>query len=141
MVMTQQSDLTRYHLVPAHHLSLTGVQQNSPDFPHLVWRGVNFKTYQPVYYWVADWAGIYRPDKTADWLNLAFRRVLEIESDESKQRRMLLGLVEVGFNEKQVRLALGDPANVRQIGDIGQVEWGYGNRKVIFKNSRVVQVL
>lgn len=135
------SDLTRYEMVPSNQLSFTGSQKISPDFPNLTWKAVNYKTDAPIQYWVPEWAGIYRPDKDAKWLNDAFNMTAENEMDPELVDKILMGIVETGFSKNQVRMALGDPMTERLIEDETKTEWIYSSRTIIFENNVVLRVL
>lgn len=136
-----ENDLTRYEMVPSNQLSFTGSQKVSPDFPNLTWKAVNYKTTAPIKYWVPEWAGIYRPDKDARWLNSAFDLTAEKEMDPDLVDKILMGIVETGFSKNQVRMALGDPIEEKLIEDNTKTEWIYSSRTIIFENNVVLHVL
>ncbi|MCP4753530.1 MAG: hypothetical protein GY866_21795 [Proteobacteria bacterium] len=140
-VPSAETDLTNYRSVPSNQLSFTGIHEVSPDFPNLVWRAVNYKTNVPIEFWVAEWAGIYRPDKNSEWLNQTYRKAIEQKLSENLLTKILRGFVEPGFTKEQVRMALGDPLKEQPMEDQTQVEWIYNGRKVVFKNDQVSRVL
>lgn len=137
----KSTDLTDYHLVPSNHLSFSGRQLDSPDFPNLTWKAVNFKTNAPIRIWVPEWAGIYRPDKNADWLNKTYESLINKNLDKILLEKILMGLVETGFTKEQVRMALGEPIEEQLIENSTKLEWRYNGRKVIFDNDVVSRVL
>ena len=134
-------DLTNYYLVPSNQLSFSGRNLSSPDFPNLTWKAVNFKTNAPLQVWVPEWAGIYRPDKDADWLNNTYQSLINKDMDKEIMEKILMGLVETGFTKEQVRMALGDPTEEQMVENSSKLEWRYGSRKVIFDNNVVSRVL
>ena len=136
-----EKDLTHYQLVPSNELSFTGRQEVSPDFPNLLWRTVNFKTVMPLRVWVPEWAGIYRPDKDADWLNGAYELASKTKMGKNQLDKILMGQIETGFTMEQVRMALGDPMREQYTEDSLKLEWIYNNHTVIFENSIVLRVL
>lgn len=140
-IPTIKSDLTRYKLVPSNYLSITGRKEHSKDFPYLTWRAVNYKTNAPSEYWIAAWAGIYRPDKDADWLNRIYQKTIAQNLSQSLISKIMQGLVEAGYTKEEVRLALGEPVKEQIAQENNQLEWIYTDRKVIFKNNKVMQVL
>jgi len=136
-----KSDLTNFKLVPSNQLSFTGRKEMSKDFPHLTWRAVNYKANAPEEYWIAAWSGIYRPNKEARWLNKTYKRALSSKINQQLLLKILRGLVETGYTKEQVRLALGEPLKEQIAKENAQLEWIYSDRKVIFKNEKVMQVL
>lgn len=137
----QNTNLTTYHLVPSNQLSFTGKQLESPDFQNLTWKAVNFKTNAPLRVWVPEWAGIYRPDKDAEWLTMTYKSVIKKNLDKDLLNKILMGQVEIGFTKEQVKMALGDPLKMQLIEDNTKLEWIYTNRKVIFVKDVVSRVL
>ena len=140
-VPTTKTDLTQFRLVPSNQLSFTGRKETSDDFPHLIWRAVNYKTSVPEAFWIAAWSGIYRPDKSARWLNHTYQEVVTKQLEPNLTQKILLGLVETGYTKEQVKLALGEPIKEQSTPENSQFEWIYSDRKVIFKNDKVLQVL
>jgi hypothetical protein len=138
---SKQSDLTNYKLVPSNQLSFIGRQESSSDFPNLSWKAVNFKANVPLRVWIPEWAGIYRPDKEASWLNQIYAVAILNNLTGNLLDKILNGQVEPGFTKEQVRMALGNPGKEQLIEDDTKLEWIYGNRKVIFVNSIVSRVL
>lgn len=134
------SDLTQYKTVPAKHLQLTGRKEVSKDFPNLTWRAVNYKTTMPKKLWVKEWAGLYRQDKTAEWMNKIYLKSLKIKMSSKVRQKVLLGLIETGFSSQLVRLALGEPEE-QTTDEAGLLEWQYHDKRVIFKENKVHQVL
>lgn len=140
-VLTTTSDFTKYQLVPSADLSFTGRQEKSPDFPNIDWKAVNYKTSTPRIYWVPDWSGIYRPDKSAEWLNQTFYKARQLGLKKRMLQKILMGMVEAGFTEEQVELALGNPLKTVEFKQKGQEEWRYRSRKIVFSSGRVLRVL
>ncbi|MCG8339004.1 MAG: hypothetical protein MJE63_31225 [Proteobacteria bacterium] len=138
---SRKSDLTKFQLVPSNQLSFTGRQEESPDFPKLTWKAVNYKTQAPIHVWVPEWAGIYRPDKNASWLNNTYIAAISKQFKKDVLDKVLNGQVETGFTKEQVRLALGNPENEQLIENDTKLEWVYSSRKVIFTNDIVSRVL
>ena len=136
-----KTDLTLFKLVPSNQLSFTGRKEISKDFPHLKWRAVNYKINIPAEYWIAAWAGIYRPDKDADWFNQTYQKATSKNLGQHLLTKILLGLVETGYTKEQVKLALGEPLKELIAAENNQLEWIYSDRKVIFRNNKVLQVL
>ncbi|MBU3917626.1 hypothetical protein KKA14_19015 [bacterium] len=132
--------LTNHRLVPSNHLSFTGRQSKSPDFPNLTLRAVNYKTNAEKKYWVPEWSGIYRPDKDAEWLGRTYQTVQKLELDSNLMNKILLGLVEIGFTENQVKLALGAPVKKQAIEEGTKTEWIYNSQKIILMNGYVLRV-
>ncbi len=137
----RKSDLTTFQLVPSNQLSFTGRQEESPDFPKLTWKAVNYKTQVPMQVWVPEWAGIYRPDKDAGWLNNTYLAAVSKQFKKDVLDKVLNGQVETGFTKEQVRLALGNPEKEQLIENNTKLEWIYYSRKVIFINNIVSRVL
>lgn len=135
------SDLTRFILVPSRQLLFTGQKEESMDFPNLVWRAVNYKITVKERLWVPDWAGFYRPDKEVDWLNRTYLEAIKMKLKGRLLDKILLGMVEIGFSKVHVRLALGNPDEEVISQEKDQIEWIYRDRKVIFKNNQVMQIL
>ncbi|MFH2133375.1 MAG: hypothetical protein ABIK68_23600 [bacterium] len=140
-VLGSQSDFTGFLLVSPNQLSFTGRQEQTRDFPYVIWKAVNYKTSAPKTYWVPDWSGIYRPDKTAAWLNQTYQKANRLKLNENLMHKILLGLVETGYTREQVELTLGNPQERKVIENATQEEWQYEGRKVIFKSNRVLRVL
>lgn len=138
---TEKADLTKYKPVPSNQISFTGRKETSADFPNLVWRAVNYKTDVPEELWIAAWAGIYRPDKSAEWLNRIYQKAKVLHLKPALMDKILNGLVEIGFSKEQVRLALGDPLKEQMIDNDSRLEWLYNDRRVIFANDQVLRVL
>lgn len=140
-IPTKQSDLTNYRLVPSNQLSFIGRQESSADFPNLTWKAVNFKAYIPIRGWIPEWAGIYRPDKEAAWLNQIYTAAQLTNITGKLLEKILNGQVEPGFTKEQVRMALGNPLQEQLSENDTKLEWIYGKRKVIFSNNVVSRVL
>lgn len=134
-------DLTTYQFVPSNQLSFTGIQKKSPDFANLTWRAVNYKTNAPIQYWVAGWAGIYRPNKKADWLTSVFEEATQQKIGPQLLRKVLMGFVETGFTKNHVRMALGNPLKEQKVENSDNIEWIYSSQKIVFKNNLVLRVL
>ncbi len=134
-------DLTTYHLVPSNQLSFTGKQLDSPDFPNLTWKAVNYKSNAPLNVWVPEWAGIYRPDKDAEWLNKTYESVVNKVLDKDLLNKILMGQVETGFTKEQVRMSLGDPLKEQFSENQTKLECIYNNRTIIFEKNVVSRVL
>ena len=136
-----QTGQNEFVSVPKDQLLFTGHQEKSESYPFLVWREVNYKTDLPTNLWVEGWAGIYRPDKNAEWLNDVDQQLaLESYSKQLKEK-ILFGIIEVGFSSKLVSLALGRPDNINETDEKDTVEWIYPNRKIIIKQNKVIRVL
>ncbi len=140
-VLTIASDFSKYQPVPPIDLSFTGRQEKSPDFPNISWKAVNYKTSTPGIYWVPDWSGIYRPDKSAEWFNQTLQKAKQLKLEGALLRKVLLGMVEAGFTKKQVVLALGEPQKTKKLEKNNQEEWQYKGRKIVFNSDRVLRVL
>jgi len=140
-VLSIESDFLDYQLVSSNQLSFTGRQEQSSAFPHLMWKAVNYKTQVPKTFWVPDWSGVYRPNKSADWLNQTYRKAIRMNIGKNRRQRVLLGLVESGFTKEQVKMALGAPLKMKRIENGTQEEWQYSSHKVIFKSDRVLRVI
>lgn len=136
-----ESDLTNYWLISSNHLSFTGRVESSDDFPKLEWKAVNFKAVVPFKVWIPEWAGIYRPDKDADWLNRTYQLTVDRKLEKNLADKILLGQIEPGFTKEQVRMALGLPVKEQLIENDTKLEWIYYSRKVIFKDDVVLRVL
>ncbi|MDT8448180.1 MAG: hypothetical protein RRB13_14905 [bacterium] len=135
-----KADLTDYQLVPVAALLITGRQETQADFPQLAFRAVNYKGALPQTYWVDDWAGIYRPEKESTWLNQVFEELSRTQLPEDRRDRVLMGLVETGFTEQEVRQALGEPTQRERLAT-GEIQWIYANKKILFEAGKVAQVL
>ena len=140
-VPSSRTNLTDYQAVPSNRLSFTGRQETSPDFPHLVWKAVNYKIQVPARLWVPEWAGIYRPDKEADWMNETYQAANRMDVTPELLNKILNGQVEAGFTKEQVRLALGSPLKEESAENDTRLEWIYYGRKVIFVDDIVSRVL
>ena len=137
---TLETDLGDYHLAPPQKLLFTGKKEISPDFPNIVWREVNYKIRVPKKMWAAEWAGVYRPDKKADWLNKTYHRALSLGLRGGKLQKVLQGLVEVGFSKNLVLLSLDKPQKI--LPKQGNLEeWIYPDRKIVLKNNLVQRIL
>ncbi|PCI27653.1 MAG: hypothetical protein COB67_08085 [SAR324 cluster bacterium] len=134
-------DMTNFQPVPSHKLLFTGKKVDAEDFPHLIWREVNYEIKTAKRFWAPEWAGIYRPDKSADWLNQIHRETVRLRLKGSLLQKILMGLVETGFSKKQVLLAIGDPREKQFSQEAQQEEWIYVDRKIIFKDNQVIRVL
>ena len=134
------SDLTHYQLVPSVGLLTTGQTEKARGFPHLNFRAVNFKAQLPKPYWVDEWAGVYRPDKDADWLNRTNEELIRQNFSAKLTDKIIQGQVETGFNELQVKLALGEPVKTETL-ETGAIQWAYQDKKVIFEQGKVVRIL
>ena len=134
-------DLTNCIRMSASQLQFTGGSEVSPDFPHIIWKEVNYKALLPLYYWVAEYAGIYRPNKNADWLNDVYSKLEAKKMKSSLKNKILSGLIEKGFTPDWVELSMGPPQKIQPLEESGSVEWHYPNRKVIFKDNKVVQII
>lgn len=135
------SDLTVFKMVPAKHLQLTGRKEVSRDFPNLTWRAINYKTTIPRKFWIKEWAGLYRQDQSPEWMDKTYQESLKIKMSVTNRRKVLMGLVETGFTRQMVRLALGEPVESHTDENTGLLEWHYRDRKVIFKDNKVQQIL
>lgn len=140
-VLTTSSDFSQYQLVKPTDLSFSGRQENSPDFPNISWKAVNFKTSIPGTFWVPDWSGIYRPDKNAAWLNRTYEKAKQHRLKDALLHKILLGMVEIGFTKSQVGLALGEPLKTKKLDKANQEEWQYNGRTIVFELNRVLRVL
>ncbi|OGH03793.1 MAG: hypothetical protein A2557_13665 [Candidatus Lambdaproteobacteria bacterium RIFOXYD2_FULL_56_26] len=139
-VPNKKTDLTQFTWVPLEALLVTGRLEQSPDFPNLVFRAANYKGQLPLQLWVEDWAGIYRPDKDANYLTLTWAMLEQMQISRGKKQRILMGLVETGFSKDEVKLALGAPLKEEPLPS-GELQWLYPDKKVIFLNGQVVRVL
>ncbi|MCP4296540.1 MAG: hypothetical protein GY786_13130 [Proteobacteria bacterium] len=133
-------DLSNHSLVPSQKLLFTGKKENSPDFSNLTWREVNFKIKISESLWAAEWAGIYRPDKTATWMNNTYQKVTKMKLKGDKLLKVLQGLVEVGFNKDLVLLSIDEPQKKVLSADGDLEEWIYLDRKIIMKDNRVQRI-
>ncbi len=140
-VLTINSDFTSFQLVPATQLSFSGRQEQSPDFPNISWKAVNYRTSAPMVYWVPDWSGVYRPDKNAEWLNRTFQKAGRLKLGESLLQKILMGTVEAGFTREQVELTLGEPVEKKHLDNDRQEEWQYKGRKIVFESNLVLRIL
>ncbi len=138
-VPSLRQGLTDYLEVESGDLFFTGRKVNSPDFPVLIFRAVNYKSDQPRIYWVPDWGGVYRVGKEASWLNEVMQELRQRGFKKEVEKKILNGLVEQGFSMEQVRLSLGPPLEERSLEQANQVEWSYPGRKVIFEERRVIR--
>jgi len=141
VVPLSDSDLTKHQYVPSNQLSFTGIQKKSPDFTNLTWRAVNYKTNAHKQYWVADWAGVYRPNKKADWLTSIYKEAKRQNIDSKLLNKILMGFVETGFTKDQVRMSLGIPLKEQQVENSTNIEWIYSSQKIVFKDNLVLRVL
>lgn len=140
-VLTIRSNFTNFQLVPATQLSFSGRQEQSPDFPNISWKAVNYKTNAPKVYWVPDWSGVYEPDKTAEWLNRTFQKAGKMRLEKSLLQKILMGTVETDFTREQVELTLGEPVEKKHLDNNRQEEWQYKGRKIVFESNRVLRIL
>jgi len=136
-----QTGQNEFVLVPKDQLLFTGRQEKSDSYPFLDWREVNYKTDFPMNLWVADWAGIYRPDRDAAWLNSINQKFTLENFSKKMEEKILFGIIEVGFSSKHVSLALGRPEKINETEEKDLVEWIYPNRKIILKKNKVIRVL
>ena len=136
-----QTGQNEFVLVPKDQLLFTGRQEKSESYPFLSWREVNYKTDLPTNLWVEGWAGIYRPDKDADWLNEVSQQLTLERFSKQLNEKILFGIIEVGFNNIQVSLALGRPEKINETDEKDTVEWIYPNRKIVLKENKVIRVL
>ncbi|NQU62993.1 MAG: hypothetical protein HQ517_01725 [SAR324 cluster bacterium] len=140
-VLSVKADFMDYQLVSSNQLSLTGRQERAADFPNVIWKAVNFKANVPKNFWVPDWSGIYRPGKTADWLNQTYEKALRLKLEINILQKILKGLVEAGFTKEQVEMTLGAPLKIKQLENSTEVEWEYSGHKIIFESERVLRIL
>jgi len=140
-VLTIKSNFTNFQRVPATHLSFSGQQEQTADFPNISWKVVNYKTNAPKIYWVPDWSGVYRPDKNAEWLNRTFQKAGRMKLGESLLQKILMGTVEAGFTRVQVELTLGEPVEKKHLDNNRQEEWQYKRRKIVFESNHVLRIL
>lgn len=139
-IPNKSSDLTDYQSVPSAQLQFTGKNEDSPDFPNLVWREVNYKANLSGKLWVNNWAGIYRSDKKPEWLTQIYEQLQTLQLNKELKDKILMGLVEAGFTKEQVRLTLGIPRKEQTLEGENQVEWTYPHRRIIFKDNLVSRV-
>ncbi len=140
-VPNTKSDLTDYMLVPSNQMSFTSKKKASPDFPNISWKAVNYKASMPGKAWVPEWAGIYRPDKDATWLNNTYDDITGLNLDKTLIYKILAGQVEIGFTKEQVRMALGNPIKKQSIENNTKTEWVFRSHKVIFLKNIVNRIL
>jgi len=138
-VPTAKEGLTDYIWVAPIDLLVTGQEQKSSHFPSLPFRAVKYKSNQPRKYWVADWAGVYRPDKDAEWLNRVSQKLSRRKLKKEVAIKILNGLVDPGFGMEEVRMALGEPLKTMALPEKKQTEWTYPDRKIIFEDGRVIR--
>ncbi|MDH5559341.1 MAG: DUF2845 domain-containing protein [Deltaproteobacteria bacterium] len=131
----------KYKLIPANQFLFSGKQSESPVFKNILFRAVNYKAKVPKLYWVDRWAGIFRADKTAEWLNDVHQRLKAQKQPWSITQKILMGSVETGFTKEQVLMSLGQPEKEIKSDDGKQDEWVYPHYKLIFENEKVVRVL
>jgi hypothetical protein len=136
-----ESNLTDFQPVPSNQLSFTGKKATSPDFPKLSWKAVNYKASIFSKAWIPEWAGIYRPDKDALWLNRTYDIVISRNLEKRLVEKILTGQVEIGFTMDQVRMAFGKPTEEHAIENNTKMEWIYPSHKVIFSSGIVSRVL
>ncbi|MBT4285872.1 MAG: hypothetical protein HOD92_00930 [Deltaproteobacteria bacterium] len=136
-----QTGQNEFVMVPKDQLLFTGRQEKSESYPFLDWREVNYKTDLPMSLWVADWAGVYRPDKDAEWLNSINQKFTIERFSKKMKEKILFGIIEVGFSSKHVSLALGRPEKIIETEEKDTVEWIYPNRKIILNKNKVIRVL
>jgi len=136
----KNTDLKDFQLVPTHLLLATGAQEQSQAFPELEFRAVSYQGAVPKLSWVYSWAGIYRPDKSASFLNLVWSRLEQGEYTRSKVKRIMMGLVEIGYSKSDVKLALGAPLKEEALPG-GELQWVYPQKKVVFNKGKVTRTL
>jgi len=137
---TKTEQLGDFHWVPGELLLATGTQEQSELFPELEFRAVSYKGVIPQFVWVDSWAGIYRPDKSANFLNMSWDTLSQTETDKGKAKRILMGLVELGYTKDEVKLALGAPLKEEALPG-GELQWVYLQKKVIFEKGKVTRTL
>jgi len=140
-IPVNSSKIPGYILVPPEKLSFSGKNGQSQLFPEVTWRAVDFSVKIPKKLWVSSEFGIYRPDKEVDWLKKVWTSVWKKKYAYTVRRAILRGLVENGFTQEQVLMALGDPLKKVDKEETDDSEWIYPDKKVIFKNGVVQQVL
>ena len=134
-------EFTKYTLIATTDLQFTGRKEVTPKFPNIEWRSVDFKTKIPRLFWVKLVEGIYRQDKTALWLNQIYPKVSRLRLKASSKLKILKGLIEVGFSDVQVRLALGEPTQIKISDSEEEVDWMYVGKRIVFENKKVKQIL
>ncbi|MGK0289220.1 MAG: hypothetical protein ACI86H_000654 [bacterium] len=137
----EKIDLIKFLPISATQVTFTGKVIQIPNFPYLKWREINYNSQQSKKYWVSGRVGIYRPDKGATWFSKVYQKLTKKKFKGSLKRKILMGLVERGYTEEQVRLTLGNPVKELLFEDRGEAEWSFTNKKVLFKNKVVHQIL
>ena len=73
-------------------------------------------------------------------MNQKYQQILSARPVPRKIRdNILVGLVETGFTPEYVILTLEQPSKKNSVNDT--VEWNYEDRKIIFQDNKVLQVI
>lgn len=136
------NNLTNYLLVPKKQIQFTGKQEETSDFPNVIWKEVNFQTKTPKMFWVSNDQGIYRPDKSPNWLNQTYPKVLKLRASTNIRNKILMGFIETGFTEQQVLLSLGVPTEKKEeFTNSNEVKWTYKKKEILFYKGKVKQII
>jgi hypothetical protein len=128
--------------VPAADVKLQNVTKASAHFPQIVWHKVRYTTDSPLLAWINSGAGIFRPNKTTEYLSRTYVEMVSRNLEKEKLERLLSGVVRVGDTAWEVEQALGKPLRVQedQAQSPNRSTWQYSSLSIRFENQVVNQI-
>ncbi len=139
-IPVKQEDFLGYHEVSVEFLKATGKFFPAQDVPFLNWYEVNYNIDFPEKIWAPRSRIVYRANKSLKWLDAKNQQIVDTPQVPRQIRdKILAGVVEIGYSPEHVILVLEEPAEKNSANDI--TEWNYEDRKIVFKNNKVFQII
>lgn len=134
-------DQANYLWIPANSLKLNAEHLANKKYTYTQWYAAEYNLQLPQNFWIAPTAWVFRPQKTANWLNDLFKTLQKEKYSKDVELKILLGLVEAGYTKKQVELALGTPEQKNFDEQNQQWQWVYAGQRVLLKDDLVIQTI